>query len=110
MSYNIEQVIKDYSKYNIHELRVIGANLGVKAPSTLKKEKLINEIIAIEVGEKTPYFSNRGRHRKVNLPFNPNFNYIDRKNIDKKRKDLENKVQKAIKLLTEIYENLQDLT
>lgn len=101
---------ENYNKLNLHDLRVLGAQIGVKAPSTLKKEQLIKEIIAVERGEKSPHFSNRGRRRKDMFSFSPNISDNDVKDFDRKKKDLKNKVNKAIKILTEIYEILQDLT
>ena len=39
---------------NIHVLRSIAREVGVKAPTTLTKQALMNEIIQIEQGEKQP--------------------------------------------------------
>ena len=46
---------------SIYELRIIGRELGVKKPTTLKKQALINAILDMQLGNDTPTFSNRGR-------------------------------------------------
>ena len=45
----------------IYELRIIGRELGVKAPTTLKKKALINAILNRLENKTQPFFSNRGR-------------------------------------------------
>ncbi len=42
------------SQINIHSLRTIGRDVGVKAPTALTKSVLIDEIIKIQSGEKKP--------------------------------------------------------
>ena len=51
------------SLYNkcIYELRIIGRELGVKAPTTLKKKALIKAILNRLENKTEPLFSNRGR-------------------------------------------------
>ncbi|MBQ4270034.1 MAG: Rho termination factor N-terminal domain-containing protein [Clostridia bacterium] len=41
-------------KMNIYTLRSIARELGVKAPTCLKKQELIEEILQIESGAKQP--------------------------------------------------------
>src|SRR5574344_184264 len=45
----------------IHELRDLARNFGVKCPTSMKKEQIIDEITQILAGEKEPYF-NTARH------------------------------------------------
>ncbi|MBO4570060.1 MAG: hypothetical protein J5689_02470 [Clostridia bacterium] len=51
---------------NIQELRALGASIGVRAPSTLKKPELIEKITAIITGKTLPELKkdNRGRPSK----------------------------------------------
>ncbi len=42
-------------KLGIFELRSVGRDLGVKSPTSKKKEDIIDEILAITSGEKEPY-------------------------------------------------------
>ena len=50
---------------NMHSLRNIAREMGVKAPTRLKKRELINEILQIDSGVKRPCIrSNRGRPLK----------------------------------------------
>lgn len=56
----------DYTKEelelkNIHVLRQIGREKGVKAPSALRKSQLIENIIGIDKGEIAPHVSVAGR-------------------------------------------------
>lgn len=43
---------KDYQLLNIYELRCLGRECGVRAPTSLNKNEIIKELIAIEKGEK----------------------------------------------------------
>ena len=64
MQYNINQLYE----LNIHSLRNIARKVGVKAPTTLKKKALINEILQIDSGKKRPCMPNKkGRPLKNNV-------------------------------------------
>jgi len=54
------------NELSIHQLRGYARNCGVKSPTTLKKEQLIDEILQIQTGKKQPTNSNMGRKPKVN--------------------------------------------
>lgn len=58
----------DYSKVNIHYLRAYAREIGVKSPSSCRKEVLIKKIKQVESGKVAPYFSKIGRpsHQKLN--------------------------------------------
>ncbi len=51
----------DYSKTNLHILRMYAKEIGVKSPSVYTKSVLIEKIKAVESGKTKPYFSKRGR-------------------------------------------------
>ncbi len=76
----------DYSKVNIHFLRLYAREIGVKSPSSCKKEVLIKRIKQVESGEVAPSFSNKGR------PLIQKLNY----DIEKEKK--ENTKEKRIYL------------
>ena len=58
MEYSLEQL----QQINLHSLRVIARDIGVRAPTALTKNALINEIIKIQSGVKKPCVPNkRGR-------------------------------------------------
>ncbi len=76
----------DYSKVNIHFLRLYAREIGVKSPSSCKKEVLIKRIKQVESGEVVPSFSNKGR------PLIQKLNY----DIEKEKK--ENTQEKRIYL------------
>lgn len=62
--------------FGIHELRLRGRELGVKSPASKRKEELINEIIAIENGQKSAYRTNMGRKPKKTGVFNEELRLI----------------------------------
>ncbi len=55
---------------NLHSLRIIGREVGVYAPTHLKKKELINEIMSIVNGEKLPCKpTKKGRPVKKNIEY-----------------------------------------
>lgn len=59
---------EELNKFNLYSLRELGREIGVKAPSTLKKEQLIEQILGVLSGKIEPTFSTRGRPKlKMNL-------------------------------------------
>ena len=61
----------------IYDLRKIGTKIGVKSPTTLKKQQLIKEILCVQSGKKPPIKSVKGR--KSNRI---NFSHIDTLTIE----------------------------
>ncbi len=57
MCYNKETL----NQMRIYELRDLGREKGVKSPTSLKKNELIDKILEISCGETEPYRTNRGR-------------------------------------------------
>ena len=51
----------DYTKVNIHYLRAYAREIGVKSPTSYKKDVLIQKIKQVESGEIEPFFSKIGR-------------------------------------------------
>jgi len=53
----------------IHELRDLARKLGVQAPTSLKKETIIEQVMAIVNGDKKPYVkkSNKGRPARIGI-------------------------------------------
>lgn len=49
---------------HLYDLRRMGREVGVKAPAALKKNELINQILAVKRGEIPPHFTNKGRMPK----------------------------------------------
>ena len=59
----------DFNKLNnlrIHELRDFARNVGVKSPTSLKKEEIIEQVLLILSGESQPYvnLTKQGRPAK----------------------------------------------
>ena len=52
---------EELERKNVHTLRQIGREKGVKAPSLLKKREIIEQILGVEKGEIAPCFSTGGR-------------------------------------------------
>jgi len=64
MQYTKEQL----NEFNLYSLRELGRSLGVKAPSSLRKDQLIEQILGVLSGKIEPTFSMRGRPKlKKNL-------------------------------------------
>ena len=100
MGFDKEQL----QKLSVYDLRNVAREIGVKAPTTLTKQALIEEILQIESGKKQPSApTKRGRPIK---------NYIDN-NADKILSDIREK--QAIKkqiidcILKEIEEKLYEI-
>ena len=69
---------KALSGLSIHALRVLGRDLGVKQPTSLKKEDLICEIMLIHNGVKAPYVptNKKGRPPKSNEKTIKDFSFL----------------------------------
>jgi hypothetical protein len=50
--------------HSLHDLRSLGREIGVRAPSKFTKSELIEEILLVDEGKKKPYFTKRGRPDK----------------------------------------------
>ena len=51
----------DYSKINLHLLRIYAREIGVKAPCACTKKELIKKIMDVESGKIKPCFNKVGR-------------------------------------------------
>lgn len=51
----MEDILVDIEQYRIHELRDIGRKVGVKAPTMLKRDQLIEQIKLLMNGEEKPF-------------------------------------------------------
>ena len=51
----------DYTKINLHLLRIYAREIGVRSPSTCTKAQLIKKIKDIESGKVKPFFNKVGR-------------------------------------------------
>lgn len=61
----MDEKINDLEQLRIHELRDLGRKMGVSAPTSKKKEELIQEIMKIMNGESIPFASNTKKGRPV---------------------------------------------
>ena len=52
---------KELLTFSIYELRCIGKDIGVKAPTSLVKADLVDAIINVQSGLVKPYVAKRGR-------------------------------------------------
>ncbi len=72
----MENKISDLEQLRIHELRDLARKMGVQAPTILKKEEIIEEIMKIMKGEIEPF----ARHSKKGRPARTsadNFDVVD---------------------------------
>jgi hypothetical protein len=89
---------KELSKLSHYELRNLGRQIGVKSPSTIRKDEVIDNIIAIYKGKKKPHFTNLGRPAiKQNNSFDSKDIEIE-KQIDKMLLDLKIEIMNLIRL------------
>ena len=56
----------EYERINFHELRKYARKIGVKAPTTLNKATLIEEIKKVERGEVKPVFKKGKKAKQIN--------------------------------------------
>lgn len=90
------------NEINLYSLRVLAREMGVKAPTSLNKSNLINEILKIESGKKEPKKPNKkgrpikngisGESAKILLDKNA----IKKKLIDAILKELEKKLYELL--------------
>ncbi len=96
MEYSIEKL----EQINIHSLRNIAREIGVKSPSCLKKKELIDEIILIKSGKKPPSLTIKGRPPKmiINEPLNktPIDKRLKKEIIDCILKNIEEKLNQIL--------------
>ena len=87
------------------DLREIGRNIGVRAPSTKSKNQLITDIKDILLGNKEPYKTNLGR------PYTPQYVNVDDFKVDiiknerAKTEKIEELVNKFVIDLIKIIDN-----
>ncbi len=55
----------EYKNVHLTDLRRYAKKVGVKCPTTYKKDKLIEKILEIEKGQVESYFTNKGRPSKA---------------------------------------------
>ena len=86
MNYTLEYL----KTLNLHSLRTYAREIGVKAPTSLKKDQLINEIMFVQSGVKQPQlFSKKGR---------PTCNVIE-KNFEEKLEKINLKEQEKKQII-----------
>ena len=91
MGFNLDKEL--LKQKSIYELRIIGRELGVKAPTKLKKQVLIHCILERIEGKTQPFISNRGRR-----PLIINVNELN----------LQNSKAELIKRLDNVLENTRN--
>ena len=104
MIYEKEQL----EQTNIHPLRNIAREVGVKSPTSLKKNVLIDEIIQIQSGKKRPQSSPRkGRPVKHGIEYNnTEQQFVENKKVEKEEKEKENFVDLEKKIKKELINSI----
>lgn len=113
-------VIKRYLKFNLEELplfrlRKIGREVGVKAPTALKKKVLIQEILDILNGRKDPTITNKGRPCNQDADFGKSKGFSRDENIEKEmlllkhqiKTEMNRFIEKINKLMEDFEENVK---
>ena len=104
----------DYTKdelefFGIHGLRKLGREIGVKAPSSLKKVELIENILNVQKGVIPPHVTNKGRPTlQSQAEIKPQTEYTEeeikliiKKIIEDSKETIEEEMRKACKKLLE---------
>ena len=104
MTYEKEQL----EQTNIHPLRNIAREVGVKSPTSLKKNVLIDEIIQIQSGKKRPHLSPRkGRPVKHGIEYNnTEHQFVENKKVEKEEKEKENFIDLEKKIKKELINSI----
>ena len=92
--------------FDIYSLRYLGRNIGVKAPTSLKKAELIENILSVQNGKIPPYTTKRGRpvlHKKLS-PLEEIEQIIQRIIKDNEEK-IKQELRESAKLLLEEVKN-----
>ena len=104
MNYTKEEL----TKRGVHELRVFAREIGVRAPTDMKKHQIIEEILQVQSGIKEPYFSTAGRPAiKRKLEIKTPRPSIDKRKKQRKEKSIKrmlNKVEEMKNMLTKLLE------
>ncbi|MBE5756554.1 MAG: hypothetical protein E7342_02025 [Clostridiales bacterium] len=51
----------ELEKRSLHDLRLMGREIGVKSPTSLVKKELIEKIVLVSNGQVAPYRTKKGR-------------------------------------------------
>lgn len=100
-----EITTKELQKCNIHDLRDLGAKIGVKSATSLSKEKLIENILLINQGKIAPYHTKKGRPRTYGNIF-VGKTEKNCKNKSDKKGESENKIETLLFLKKELIKNV----
>lgn len=89
-------------------LRIYAKKIGVRCPTSLTKEKLIEKIREVESGKVEPHYTNRGRPRINNFIENDyeNNKYLEK--IETEKAELKNKFLELIELNEKIEKEFCD--
>ena len=82
--------IEKLQSMSIYELRTLARSIGVKSPTTLRKQDLILQIINLQEGKSTAQYSKRGRPPHVKNCVN--YDLIDIERIDNLLQNLRNEI------------------
>ena len=92
---------------SIHTLRTIAREMGVKAPTSLRKHELIGAIIRIDKGIDKPCRSNKGR---PNIDTEINYEKKIPYNLSKKEEEIIKKFNILLDIKTELKKLKQLIT
>lgn len=91
---------------NIHSLRQIAREIGVKAPTSLAKDDLIEAIIRIKEGIDKPSYSNKGRPALEGVDETKTFSSNQRELAIMKDLKLLKEIKKTFSKLVELFNEL----
>ena len=101
---------ENLKEINVYSLRSLARQIGVKSPSTLNKDALINEIVEIKSGKKEPYFASKvGRPTKAIVKLEDMYKKESLLSFDKVELQKEIKQQLISSILKEIEKKLNEI-
>ena len=108
MQYNKD----DLEKMALVDLRLIGRAVGVKSPTSLRKNELITEILLVGNGKKTSLKSNSGRPVIVKMRCMEDFKteIVEQNNKKDENKNLASFEKRLDRILSDFKQLILDMT
>ena len=98
---------EELTEFNLYSLRELGREIGVKAPTSLKKAELIENILNVQSGKTPPYVTKKGRPALPKTrPTDQEMRQIIRKIVEEGREKLDAELREIGKVfIKEILES-----
>lgn len=97
---------EELTEFNLYSLRELGREIGVKAPTSLRKAELIENILNVQSGKTPPHVTKKGRPALPKTrPTDQEMRQIIRKIVEEGREKLDKELREIGKVfIKEILE------